>query len=46
MQAAMRAASCEAIRQVAQAQLESFRQHDRDYDRDTNHGIAQGAHYP
>jgi predicted secreted Zn-dependent protease len=43
---AIRGATCQTAEAAAQAALAPFRQHDLDYDADTNHGETQGARFP
>lgn len=44
--AAIQAASCDTAEGAAQAVVARIRQHDLDYDAETNHGFTQGAHFP
>ena len=44
--AAIEGATCGTAEAAAQAALKPIRQHDIDYDAETNHGATQGAHFP
>jgi predicted secreted Zn-dependent protease len=43
---AIKAATCETAEAAAQEALASIRQHDTDYDAETDHGATQGAVFP
>ncbi len=43
---AILAASCQTAEHAAQTALAAIRQHDLDYDAETNHGATQGARFP
>jgi predicted secreted Zn-dependent protease len=43
---AIQRATCETAEAAAQAALQPIRQHDIDYDAETNHGATQGARFP
>jgi predicted secreted Zn-dependent protease len=44
--AAIKGATCATADAAARAALDPIRQHDRDYDADTDHGATQGATFP
>jgi len=44
--AAIKGATCATAEAAAQAAVGRIRQHDIDYDAETNHGFTQGAHFP
>ena len=44
--AAIEGATCSTAEAAAQNALQPIRQHDIDYDAQTNHGATQGAHFP
>jgi predicted secreted Zn-dependent protease len=44
--AAIKGATCDTAEAAAQAVVLRIRQHDADYDAETNHGATQGAHFP
>jgi predicted secreted Zn-dependent protease len=44
--AAARTARCERVRAAVQRVLDEIKEHDRLYDRQTSHGIKQGAVFP
>lgn len=44
--AAIKGATCDTAEAAAQAVVLRIRQHDADYDAETNHGTTQGAHFP
>jgi predicted secreted Zn-dependent protease len=46
VEAAIRGSDCADVQAAAQAALAAIRRHDADYDRETQHGIAQGARFP
>lgn len=46
VETAIKNATCDTAESVAQAALLPIRQHDIDYDAETNHGATQGARFP
>ena len=44
--AAIKGATCDTAEGAAEAVVARIRQHDIDYDAETNHGFTQGAHFP
>ncbi len=44
--AAIKGAACDTAEVAAEAVVARIRQHDLDYDAETNHGFTQGAHFP